>query len=215
MPARCAGHRDTAQSTAFKCLSIGRDFALISGNPGTHGRVPSPVAGCGVRAGPNSRQRRALDEQADVVRSGRRGVTRVDGRCERSDQDRGRGAVHGVERDLRRADQEGCRAGGGGPQRQGRHPRPEDRTGRSATTARDPKEGVSVANKFVGDKVTPGARTLQLGRFDSRVRSLRRERHPDDFAGVDQSRASPSAACGTRSAPAAATISRARSPART
>ena len=77
----------------------------------------------------------------------------------------------------------------------------------------DPKQGVSVANKFVGDGVEVRGRPLQLGRLDPGFGSLRRERRARDHPARRPTRSSPSAACGTPSAPAVATISRARLPA--
>ena len=58
-------------------------------------------------------------------------------------------------------------------------------------------------------------RPLQLRRHDAGLRSLCGERHPRRSRRPRPTRRSPSAACGTPSAPAAATISRARSPATT
>ena len=77
----------------------------------------------------------------------------------------------------------------------------------------DPKQGISVANKFVADGVKYRRRSLQLGRHHPGFRSLRRERHPRDHAFGRPTRSSPSAACGTRSAPADVTTSRAPLPA--
>ena len=56
-------------------------------------------------------------------------------------------------------------------------------------------------------------RALLLVVVDPGLGSLRRRRRAADHAGLDQSDRSPSATCGTRSASAAATTSRARSPA--
>ncbi len=46
----------------------------------------------------------------------------------------------------------------------------------------DPKQGVSVANKFVGDGVKFVVGPLQFRRDHSGLRRLRGERHPDDHA---------------------------------
>ena len=51
----------------------------------------------------------------------------------------------------------------------------------------DPKQGVSVANKFVGDGVKFVIGPLQLRRDHPRLRRLPGERHPDDHALGDQS----------------------------
>ena len=73
----------------------------------------------------------------------------------------------------------------------------------------DPKQGVSVANKFVGDGVK-----FVVGHFNSGVTMPASDVYAEN--GVlfitpvgDQSRRSRTASCGTRSAPADATISRA------
>ena len=58
-------------------------------------------------------------------------------------------------------------------------------------------------------------RPLQFGRHHARLRGLPGKRHPPDHAGLDQSDRHRTQACGTSSASAAATISRARSRANT
>ena len=50
----------------------------------------------------------------------------------------------------------------------------------------DPKQGVSVANKFVGRRRQVRRRPLQLRRLHPGLGSLCRERHPRDHAGRDQ-----------------------------
>ena len=77
----------------------------------------------------------------------------------------------------------------------------------------DPKQGVSVANKFVGRRREVRRRPLQLRRLDPGLGSLRRKRASSRSRRPRPTRSSPSAACGTPSAPAAVTTSRARSPA--
>ena len=58
----------------------------------------------------------------------------------------------------------GDRAGGRRHQRRRRHPRPEDHARRYGDDVSDPKQGVSVANKFVGDGVK-----FVIGHFNSGV----------------------------------------------
>ena len=77
----------------------------------------------------------------------------------------------------------------------------------------DPKQGISVANKFVADGVK-----FVVGHFNSGVSIPASEVYAENgilrhHARLRPTRSSPSAACGTRSAPAVATTSRARSPA--
>jgi hypothetical protein len=85
----------------------------------------------------------------------------------------------------------------------------------TATTSSDPKQGVSIANKFAGDGVK-----FVVGHFNSGVTMPASEVYQEsgilgDHARRPPTRRSPSAACGTSSAPAAVTISRARLPAPT
>ncbi len=77
----------------------------------------------------------------------------------------------------------------------------------------DPKQGISVANKFVGDGVK-----FVVGHFNSGVSIPSSEVYAEngivaDHAGLHQPAATPSVACGTRSAPADATTSRVALPA--
>ena len=73
----------------------------------------------------------------------------------------------------------------------------------------DPKQGVSVANKFAGRRREVGRRPLQLRRVDPGLGGLSRKPASSRSRRPRPTRSSPSAACGTPSAPAAATTSRA------
>ena len=76
----------------------------------------------------------------------------------------------------------------------------------------DPKQARSVAEKLVRHAGGRRGRPLLLIVVDPGLRRLSRRRRPADHAGARPIRCSPIAACGTRSAPAAATTSRAASP---
>ena len=127
------------------------------------------------------------------------------------DQDRRRRADHRPERRVRRAAEERRRAGGRGHQRGRRHHRPEDHRSYGDDVS-DPKQGVSVANKFVGDGVK-----FVVGHFNSGVTMPASEVYQENGILMitpfgHQPEDHRAQACGTCSAPAAVTISRARSP---
>ena len=100
------------------------------------------------------------------------------------------------------------RAGGRGHQQGRRHPRPEDhgRAGRRRVRSEARRLGRQQVRRR---RRQVRRRPLQLRRHDPGLRRLLGERHPVHHALGDQSRRSPTASCGTRSAPAAATTSRA------
>ena len=108
----------------------------------------------------------------------------------------------------------GAETGGRGHQRRRRHPRPEDRALARRRRLR------SQAGRFGRQQVRRRrrqacGRPLQLRRVDPGLGRLRRRTASSRSRLPPPTRASPSATCGTPSAPAAATTSRARSPATT
>ena len=102
----------------------------------------------------------------------------------------------------------GVESGGRGLQQGRRHSRPEDRAraGRRRFRSQAGRLGRQQVRRR---RRQIRRRPLQLRRDHSGLRSLCRQRRPVHHALGDQSRRSPSAGCGTPSAPAAATTSRA------
>ena len=132
--------------------------------------------------------------------------------AQRADQDRRRRPDHRPERRLRGPAPERRRAGRRGHQRGRRRHRPEASSSRSATTSpirsrasRSPTSSPPRASSWSSATSTPASR--------SRPRTSTGSRHHPDHAGLDEPAVHRARPCGTPSAPAAATTSRARSPA--
>ncbi len=117
-------------------------------------------------------------------------------------------------RDVRRADEGRRRAGGDRHQRQGRRSRPEAGA-RGRRRCLRSEAGGRGRQPDGGQGRQADRRTLLLGLLDPGLGRLLRGEHHPDLAGLDQSEADRSRARRTSSAPAAATISRASSPATT
>jgi hypothetical protein len=127
-------------------------------------------------------------------------------------QDRRRRPDHRPERRLRRAAEERRRAGGRGHQRRRRRARPEAQARESATTPAIPSRASRSPTSSRHDGIRSSSATSTRRRRSRPPKSMPRTascRSPRPRP----TRRSPSAACGTCSAPAAATTSRAPSPA--
>ena len=134
------------------------------------------------------------------------------GAGQRADQDRRRRTDHRAERHLRRAAQERRRAGGRRHQRRRRHHGPEDRAVGRRRRVRS-EAGRLGRQQVRRRRRQVGRRPLQLRRLDPGLGGLPGSRHHPDHAGLDEPALHRARTCGTPSAPAAATTSRARSPA--
>ena len=122
---------------------------------------------------------------------------------------------HRPERRVRRAAQERRRAGSRGHQQAAGGVLGQKITITVGDDVSDPKQGVSVANKFVGGRREMGRWATSTPASPCRRRRVYAENgilHDLAF-GLDQPDLSPSVACGTPSAPAGVTTSRAAWPA--
>ena len=144
-----------------------------------------------------------------VDRRRARSWPRVRRRGQRADQDRRRRPDHRPQRRLRRAAEERRRAGGRGHQRGRRHQRPEDHARRRRRRLRS--EAGRVGRQQVR-RPTASSSSSATSTPASRSRPRKSTRKPASSRSPRPrpTRSSPSAVCGTPSAPAVATTSRAR-----